>query len=344
MTMTSGASGPESWEERAGSEHGSTYQNLSLDRPSWVGIAANAYSGMGKGKARVTRLVKALAREGLETRVAWTIAERAELVEAANADPQNCRCLVAAGGDGTVAALVNERPQVPVTTLPTGTENLFATHFHIRRNPERLAQIIASGHAQKIDLGLANGRLFTLMAGIGFDADVVSRHHSARLGPEGRLRTTHRAAYVEPVLRSSLVYPFPTLEIEAETDHGPERLTGTTAIFFNLPRYALKLQFAPSARGDDGFLDLVVFRDPGPLRALRYLWLVFRGLHLRRPGVYHRRVLHASVRADANVPVQLDGDPGGSLLLPGGQPWTASIVPGALEVLASTPQPARVLA
>ena len=343
MTMTSGASGPESWEERAGSEHGSTCQNLSLDRPSWVGIAANAYSGVGKGKARVTRLVKALAREGLEARVAWTIAERAKLVEAANADPQNCRCLVAAGGDGTVAALVNERPQVPVTTLPTGTENLFATHFHIRRNPERLAQIIASGHAKD-------------RPGPGQRTPVHphGRHRVRRrrglppplcpARPRGPPPDHPRAAYVEPVLRSSLVYPFPTLEIEAETDHGPECLTGTTAIFFNLPRYALKLQFAPSARGDDGFLDLVVFRDPGPLRALRYLWLVFRGLHLRRPGVYHRRVLRASVRADANVPVQLDGDPGGSLLLPGGQPWTASIVPGALDVLTSAPQPARVLA
>jgi diacylglycerol kinase family enzyme len=306
-----------------------------------VGIAANASSGVGKGRARVARLVRALETRGLETRVAWTVAERGELVEAANADA-DCRCLVAAGGDGTVAALVNERPQVPVTTLPAGTENLFASHFGIRRDPERVAEMIASGRARSIDLGFASGRLFTLMAGLGFDADVVSRHHSARVGPGGRLRTTHRAAYVEPVLRSSLVYPFPTLEIEAETEHGPERLTGTTAIFFNLPRYALRLRFAPAAPEDDGLLDLVVFRNPGPFQALRYLWLVFRGLHLRRPGVYHRRVARASVTADANVPVQLDGDPGGSLLLAGGQPWTVSVVPRALDVLAPVPRTARI--
>ncbi len=330
MTLTKQAHGPEPWADP------------SANHLPWVGIAANAYSGAGKGKARVARLVRALENQGFEARVAWTIPERTRLVEAANAD-SSCRCLVAAGGDGTVAALVNERPQVPVTTLPTGTENLFANHFGISRNPERLARTIASGHAQSIDLGLASGRLFTLMAGIGFDADVVSRHHTARLGPEGRLRTTHRAAYVEPVLRSSFGYPFPTLEIDAETENGPERLTGTTAFLFNLPRYALNLRFAPHARGDDGFLDLVVFRDPGALRALRYLWLVFRGLHLRRPGIYHRRVLRASIRADTNVPVQLDGDPGGSLLLPGGQPWTASIVPHALQVLAPAPRPARVL-
>jgi diacylglycerol kinase family enzyme len=60
--------------------------------------------------------------------------------------------------------------------------------------------------------------------------------------------------------------------------------------------------------------------------------------------VYHRKVTGVTVRADANVPVQLDGDPGGSLLLPGGQPWTASVVPGALGVLAPADRAARVMA
>lgn len=344
MTRTDGAiapSGPDPWPERAGL-HAWGAGEPAESRP-WVGIAANAYSGLGRGRVRVARLIARLEAEGYATRVAWTVPERRELVQSANADA-NCRCLVAAGGDGTVAALVNERPRVPITSLAAGTENLFASHFGLSRNPDRLAEVIASGSAQRIDLGLASGRLFTLMAGVGFDADVVSRHHSARLGPHGRLRITHRAAYVEPVLRSSLVYPFPSLRIDAETETGPERLTGTTAFLFNLPRYALKLQFAPEARGDDGLLDLVVFRDPGPLRALRYLWLVFRGLHLRRPGVYHRKVTRASIQSDSNVPVQLDGDPGGSLLLPGGQPWTASAVPQALDVLAPAPRAVRALA
>ena len=49
------------------------------------------------------------------------------------------------------------------------------------------------------------------MAGIGFDADVVTRHHLARVGHAGVPRPTHRASYVEPVLRSSLQYRFPMI-------------------------------------------------------------------------------------------------------------------------------------
>src|SRR6202023_76565 len=91
-------------------------------RPAWVGIAANTGSGRGQGRIKVERLVRELERADLPARVAWTLDERAALV-ADSADDSGCRCLVAVGGDGTVAALVNERPTVPITVLPCGTEN-----------------------------------------------------------------------------------------------------------------------------------------------------------------------------------------------------------------------------
>ena len=110
----------------------------------WVGIVANAGSGRGEGRRRVERLVVELQRRGLSSRVAWTVAERAELVAESSRD-EECHCLVAAGGDGTVAALVNECPGVPITVLPTGTENLFARHFGLGRDPKALAATIAEG-------------------------------------------------------------------------------------------------------------------------------------------------------------------------------------------------------
>lgn len=302
----------------------------------WVGITANAHSGRGRGRERVARLMGALNRQGLEVRVGWSLDEHARLVAEARRDP-HCRCLVAAGGDGTVSALINARPGVPITVLPAGTENLFARHFAIHRNPETLARAIGKGQIKCIDLGRAGDRLFSLMAGIGFDADVVTRHHAARVRG-GLMRTTHRAAYVEPVLRSSFSYRFPDLTISAEGIEGgsAETIVGTTAFVFNLPRYALGLPFAPTARGDDGLLDLVVFRDPGPLRALRYLWLVFRGLHLRRSGVIHRKVRRVAITSTEDVPIQLDGDPAGTLRAGLDAPWTAEVVPEALDVVVPT--------
>jgi len=304
-----------------------------VDR-GWVGIAANVASGRGKGRATVDRLASELVRLGCEPRVAWTPGDRRALVDASGEGNSGCRCLVAVGGDGTVASLINECPSVPIAVVPAGTENLFARHFGFDRNPKRAAARIAEGRGELMDLGVADGRRFALMAGFGFDADVVGRHHAARLGRTGLVRPTHRAAYVEPVLRSSFGYRFPPLTIEAEgVDGQSETLVGTTAFVFNLPRYALGLPFAPKAQADDGWLDLVLFRDPGPLRALHYVWLVVRGLHLDRPGITHRRVRRISIRAEATVPVQLDGDPGGVVSPDSDSPWVVEVLPRAIEVV-----------
>lgn len=300
----------------------------------WVGIAANAYSGTGRGRRRVDQLSAALRDVGLEVRLAWTLDERARLVAESHED-DSCRCLVAAGGDGTVAALVNERPGAPITVLAAGTENLFARHFGMSRDPGHVARTIVEGDVKTIDLGSVDGRRFTLMAGIGFDADVVSRHHESRVNGSGVPRPTHRGAYVESVVRSSLGYRFPALTLEADGPSGLETVTGTTAFVFNLPRYALGLPFVPHASGDDGLLDLLVFQKPGPLRALHYLWLVLRGLHLNRRCVLHRRVRRVSLTTSVPVPVQLDGDPGGWVReeRPGSPRWMVEVQPGVLPIL-----------
>lgn len=300
--------------------------------PGWVGIAANANSGLGSGRRRVERLVGELRARGLSSRIAWSLDERTRLVADAGQDP-SCRCIVAAGGDGTVAALVNEQPSVPVTVLAAGTENLFARHFFgMRKRPEEVAETIAGGRVERLDLGLAGGQRFALMAGIGFDADVVTRHHRARVGHAGRMRPTHRAAYVESILRSSWAYRFPPLTVEITDPGREETLVGTTAFLFNLPRYALGLPMAPAARGDDGLLDLVLFRDAGPFRALHYLWLIVRGVHLRRPNVFHRKVRRVAISSNETVPVQLDGDPGG-IVVGGTSGWTSEVLPSAIGVL-----------
>jgi diacylglycerol kinase family enzyme len=241
---------------------------------------------------------------------------------------------VAVGGDGTVGALVNERPTVPITVLPAGTENLFARHFRLGSDPTKLAHTIVENRLYPLDLGQTASTRFTLMAGLGFDADIVSRHHFARIHLTGKPRPTHRGMYVEPVLRSTMEYHFPKMSVTVDDNGQVETLTGTSVFVFNLPNYALGLPFAPDARGNDGLLDLVVFRDQGPINALRYLALIVLRRHLTEPGVEHRTVRKVTITSDETVPVQLDGDPGGRIeVQPGGEGWSAEVLPGAVDVV-----------
>jgi diacylglycerol kinase family enzyme len=261
----------------------------------------------------VQRLSRELQRLGLRVVLAETPEARSLLVAQASHDAR-CRCLVAVGGDGTVSALINERPSVPISILPAGTENLAARHFGLGRDAATLARTISAAPPVGVDLGQAAGRRFVLMAGFGFDGDIVTRHHNSRVSPSGSIRSTNRIAYFEPILRSSFTYRFPLISVRV-ADHGAEEtLVGTIVFVFNLPRYALGLPFVPKATEDDGWLDLLVFRDPGPFQALYYLWKVVCGSHLEEPGVFHRRVRKVVVSADDPVPVQLDGDPGGYVI------------------------------
>lgn len=317
----------------------------SPSRWPWAGIIANRSSGSGRGLHLVHQLMAELKVRGVESRVAWSPKDRHELVGASTND-ESCCCLVAAGGDGTVAALLNEKPSRPIAILPAGTENLTAAHFRHRRNVRSLAATIVEGNRRPVDLGLAHGRRFMLMAGFGFDGDIVSRHHRGRLGTSGRVRPTNRAAYVEPILKSSISYKFPVIKVRIDDPIEDEVLIGTTVFLFNLPRYALGLPFVPEARDDDGRLDLLVFHKPGPFQALYYLWRVLCGKHLNDPDVVHRRVRRVTLSADDAVPAQLDGDPAGvlgpavsaearntdeSTVMNG--PWTVEVLPGAVQVL-----------
>jgi diacylglycerol kinase (ATP) len=288
----------------------------------WVAVVANPRSGAGPTARRVAALADALGRRGLPGRILWSPAERS----AALLDPgrmATCRAVVAAGGDGTVADVVNELPAgVPLAALPAGNENLFARALGFDADPERLAAAVARGHTRRLDLGRARGRLFTLVAGVGFDAEVVRRLSAWRAaGPT--LRRVTRLSYARPLAAALAAGPGPRLTIEAD---GREA-HGLQCLVVNIPAYALGLQPAPAARPDDGLLDWVVFQRPGLLALGRYTWAMVRRRHLERRDVAHGRARTIRVRSEDPAPVQVDGDPAGCT------PLEITVVPAALTVI-----------
>jgi diacylglycerol kinase family enzyme len=232
---------------------------------------------------------------------------------------RDLRCVVAAGGDGTLAEVLNRAPGCPVAVLPLGNENLVAKHFAVRRSGTALARAIAAGRLGHLDLARANERLFALMAGAGIDAEVVHRVHASRRGNINQL------SYALPILKAVQTYPFPAMDVEI--DESGERLRGAMVFVFNLPRYGLGLPIAPQARADDGLLDLCVFQRPGWRNLARYALAVLARNQQALPDFEHRRVRRVRLSAAERVPLQTDGDPAGCL------PATIEVVPGALALV-----------
>lgn len=282
-----------------------------------VPILANPRAGSGKSRRIVEELVIALRGRGLAPTVCWRREELDALL--ASRDREEVRCVVAAGGDGTLLEVINRASSLPATVLPLGNENLVARHCGIARSGRQLADIILAGRVRRFDLARANGRLFCLMASVGLDADVVHRVHRRRRGHINRL------SYLVPFLQAVQGYRFPSVEVHVK-DTG-ERLRGTAVFVFNLPEYALGLPIAAGGNAEDGLLDLCVFERAGVMELVRYLAAVVTRRHGRLPDFYHRRVRSVRLSTTDTAPLQTDGDPAGCL------PGTIEVVPAALTLV-----------
>ncbi len=127
----------------------------------WVAIVANPYSGGRPNAMHVERLVQELTRRQMRYRVLWEPTERRGVLSAAHA-MVDCRCVIAAGGDGTLADVLVDLARfnhVPIGVLPLGNENLFAKHVGFsgsRRGVKKLADAIERGHSIQVDAGHVN--------------------------------------------------------------------------------------------------------------------------------------------------------------------------------------------
>ena len=220
------------------------------------------------------------------------------------------RCIVAAGGDGTVADLVNRHPGIPIAVFPLGTENLLAKYLGIRRCGRQLAEIIQRGHVKVFDSAIVNGRRILLMVSVGIDAEIVDAVHKARSGH------IHRLSYVRYVLQAFMTNP--PVNYRVFSADGAFDVSGRHIIATNVPRYGFDIPFAPQARPDDGVLDIRVFH--GITR-----WQIFWHAAKLRLGLpvstkEFTRFSASTVRIeclDATRPrtSQCDGDPGPELPL-----------------------------
>jgi len=283
-------------------------------------ISVNPKSGARSSVDRAERLGELLEAEGLHAEILSDLDEVGE--KAGDYHRQGwLRALVACGGDGTVAELANRtEPGVPLTILPAGNENLLARYLNLGHSPDELCRTIVGGRLRRLDAGKAAGRLFLLMIGCGFDAEVVRQLHRHRTGHVRNL------SYLKPILAAIRSYKYP--EIRVYCDDKPTPGVRARWVFaFNLPCYGGGLQLAPDASGSDGRLDVCSFEHGSLWHGLRYTAAVLLRRHRRLRDCDIRRAARLRIESDEEVPYQLDGDPGGTL------PVEVEILPDRLTMI-----------
>lgn len=288
-----------------------------------VVIQRNPISGSGRGRIELVRLWKTLRNAGCRVRMFSSRSRLDDWVRQLPAD-SGLRCLVAAGGDGTAADVINRHPGIPVALLPLGTENLLARFCGLSRSGRRLAEVILRNHVASLDSAVASGRSFLLMASAGPDAAVVQQLHRSRSGP------INRATYLLPLLRSLLLRR--PLEYRVTADSLTTPCHGTHVLVTNIPRYGFGLAFSPEAVADDGLLDVRVYTGRSRRGMLLHVVCLKLGWRIQEHLVRRFRAREVSIEVSpAERPqtgaveiCQCDGDPGPPL------PVTIRVRPGSI--------------
>lgn len=228
-----------------------------------------------------------------------------------------------AGGDGTANEAANGRLAAGggrLAIIPLGTANVLAAELGIGSLAEA-AEAATAGRPLLCQPGLANGRAFVMMAGVGFDAHVVA-------GVSARLkRLLGKGAYLLEILRQLWRFRFPRYRVEID---GAVH-EAASAIVAHGHCYGGRFIVAPEARLDLPELHVCLFRRGGPWRTVRYALALALG---RLPGLADVNIVigkRIRIEGPSGDPVQGDGDIIARL------PVTIELSPVVLELMCPGP-------
>ena len=230
--------------------------------------------------------------------------------------------LAVCGGDGTmneIATAVPE-PPFPIALLPAGTANVLARELGLPLNPVRALKIALKGNARKIDLGLLGPglrRRFLFVAGIGFDAYVVSQVRPALKSKLGIV------AYAVAILECLQKYHFPEFQVAA----AGRTFTATSCLVCNSKRYGGGLLFCPAADMHDGFLDILILDGRSRLALVGFLLLAWLQQPMKGGWIHRLRSNSIRIEGAEGVSVQVDGE------LAGGLPLDIGLTPSVFPLI-----------
>lgn len=289
----------------------------------YIAYIVNPKSGASSSKLTGRQFEQYLAKKGFELRVGLTtsLEHACELATDAAVD-YHCAMVVVVGGDGTVREVAHglEGSDKPLLIVPYGTENLLANELGFDERLKTIIRTFEAGYIRPLDLGSANGKCFTSIAGFGFDGQIVRRVSEQRKGHIDYFD------YFWPIWRTFWNYKFDAMKVEVD---GEEVFDGRGLVFVgNISRYAMGLQILHDADFGDGLLDVCIYKCTSQVRLLKHSLMTVLKQHTYGTNVIYRQGKNISVSSEAaDIATEVDGDPGPPL------PVQIEIIPQAVNCL-----------
>jgi len=289
----------------------------------YIAYIVNPKSGATSSKLTGRRFEQYLLKRGFDVRVSLTTSlENACELATDSAVEYDCAMVVVVGGDGTVREVVHglEGSGKPLLIVPHGTENLLANELGFDEKLKTIIRTFEAEYIRPLDLGSANGRCFTSIAGFGFDGQIVKRVSEQR---EGHI---DHFDYFWPIWRTFWNYKFDPMKVEVD---GEEIFDGPGLVFVgNISRYAVGLQILHYADFGDGLLDVCVYKCASQLHLVKHSVMTVLKQHADSSDVIYRQGQNIRVSSKTDsVMTEIDGDPGPAL------PVQIKVIPQAVNCI-----------
>lgn len=216
------------------------------------------------------------------------LAEGAELIFAWGGDGMVQRCAHALAGSDAALAI-----------LPAGTANLLAANLGIPREVSEAVHVGLSGARRRLDTGAVNGERFVVMAGAGLDATMIKEADSGLKDRFGR------AAYVYTAARNLGAHP---VKAKIKLDGEPFFKGKISCILVaNVGKVLGGIELFPSARPDDGLLEVGIVTAASPAQWARTFGRIARGDATGSPFVRLARAKRVKATFARPFRYELDG-------------------------------------
>jgi YegS/Rv2252/BmrU family lipid kinase len=279
------------------------------------------------GKNTIELIREAVTRQFSNSKVAFEIYDSKkedDLGDIVRARIKNgFELVVAAGGDGTVSAVINGLvgTHIPLGIIPAGTANLLAQELKVPLSIEDAIELIIGRHEfKKIDAMKIGTRVYDLNVSSGLSATVVSN-----TTPENKSRFGFFAyVWMTIVKLITLKDHYFVVTVDGKT----LKYRAAEIAIFNCGIIAKSLYpQGPDILVDDGHLNVWVLNAK---TIQDYPWYLFQMI-TRRPAKHLSHFVASekkiSIKSDVPVPVQADGD------IIGMTPIEIEVLHGAIEVI-----------
>lgn len=226
---------------------------------------------------------------------------------AKQAKQEDFAAIIASGGDGTVSMVAGALMEtgIPLGIIARGTANAFANALDLPTDVAAACDVIIQGKVKAIDGGSCNGAPLILLAGVGFEAEVIETADRPLKDKLGAL-----AYWVAGVKELQNLQPF-TVELETE-----DQVITTTAIAVTVanvaPATSIFAQGPATLKADDGWLDITIVAPTtwtGAIAASQHLLqTAIQSRAAERDDIGYLQAQRVKITTDPPQKVVLDGE------------------------------------